>query len=220
MPDLSSLFLVVQIAILIFSIVIHEFSHGAMAYWLGDSTAKYAGRLTLNPIPHIDPIGSILVPLIMAFSGIGIIGWAKPVPYNPYNLRDQKYGPALVGLAGPLSNLVLAVVFGIIIRIAVGQGMAVDSPVLLFFGLIVFFNVLLAVFNLVPIPPLDGSKILFYILPYRMQWLRDALERNGILILALFIFFGFRLIFPVIIYLFVFITGSVELLVSVFRILI
>ncbi len=98
--------------ILIFSIVIHEFAHGWMADYLGDPTARYMGRLTLNPIPHIDPIGSVLLPLLLLISNAGfIIGWAKPVPYNPYNLKDQKNGPAMVGAAGPLSNLLIAFIF-------------------------------------------------------------------------------------------------------------
>ena len=106
-----------QIAILIFSVVIHEVSHGLAAYWLGDSTAKYAGRLTLNPLSHMDLWGSFLIPLLLLFSGSGIIfGWAKPVPYNPYNLRNQKWGPVLVGLAGPFSNVLLALVAGVVLR--------------------------------------------------------------------------------------------------------
>jgi len=110
--------IVLQIAILIVSVVVHEVSHGYVAYLLGDPTAKYAGRLTLNPIKHLDPWGSVIIPLLLVVSGAGIIfGWAKPVPYNPYNLKDQKKGPALVGVAGPLSNLALAIFAGIGMRI-------------------------------------------------------------------------------------------------------
>lgn len=194
--------------ILIFSIVIHEFSHGWMADYLGDPTARYMGRLTLNPIPHIDPIGSVLLPLILLVSNAGfIIGWAKPVPYNPYNLRDQKNGPAFVGAAGPLSNLLIALIFGIIIRIAMSQGMDMNSSVITMFSIIVYYNILLAVFNLVPIPPLDGSKVIFYFLPYSMHYLKESLERNGMILLLLFIFFGFRLIIPIIDFLFALLTG-------------
>lgn len=196
------------ILILIFSIVIHEFAHGWMADTLGDPTARYMGRLTLNPIPHIDLIGSVLLPLFLLISGAGfIVGWAKPVPYNPYNLRDQKNGPALVGAAGPASNLLVALIFGIIIRLLTFQGMPMDSSIVSLMGIIVFFNILLAIFNLVPIPPLDGSKILFYFLPYSMHEAREILERNGILFLFLFIIFGFRLILPIIYFLFSIITG-------------
>ncbi len=197
-----------SIVILIFSIVIHEFAHGWMADYLGDPTARHMGRITLNPIPHIDPIGSILLPLFLLASGAGfIIGWAKPVPYNPYNLRDQKNGPALVGAAGPASNLLIALIFGVLIRVLIFQGIAVDSSIIALLGIIVFYNILLAVFNLVPIPPLDGSKVLFYFLPYSMREAREILERNGILILFLFIFFGFGLIIPLIEFLFHLITG-------------
>lgn len=206
---------VFSFVVLIFSIVIHEFSHGWVANHLGDPTARYMGRLTLNPIPHIDLMGSIIVPFILLISGTGfIIGWAKPVPYNPYNLRDKKNGEMFVALAGPASNLLLALIFGIIIRILLIQGIGIDSSIILFFSVIVFLNILLAIFNLVPIPPLDGSKVLFHFLPYSMRNVRETLERNGMLFLIVFIVFGFKLIIPIMFYLFVLITGSVELLVK------
>jgi Zn-dependent protease len=194
--------------ILIFSIVIHEFSHGWMADYLGDPTARYMGRLTLNPIPHIDPIGSILLPLVLLVSNAGfIIGWAKPVPYNPYNLKDQKNGPAYVGAAGPVSNLLIALIFGITIRLLLIQGIDAGESMITLFSIIVYYNILLAVFNLVPIPPLDGSKVIFYFLPYSMHYLKEVLERNGMLLLFLFIFFGFGLIIPIINILFELFTG-------------
>jgi Zn-dependent protease len=108
--------------IFIYAVIIHEVSHGLAALWLGDPTAKYMGRLTLNPVNHIDPIGSVLVPLVTYLAGGFIFGWAKPVPYNPYNLRDQKYGPALVGVAGPLSNLLMALIFGFFLRVLLVTG--------------------------------------------------------------------------------------------------
>ena len=194
--------------VLIFSIVIHEVSHGWVANHLGDPTARYMGRLTLNPIPHIDLMGSIIVPFILLISGTGfIIGWAKPVPYNPYNLRDKKNGEMFVALAGPASNLLLALIFGIIIRILLIQGIGIDNSIISFFSIIVLYNVLLAVFNLVPIPPLDGSKILFHFLPYSMRNVRETLERNGMLFLIVFIVFGFRLILPIMFFLFNLFTG-------------
>jgi Zn-dependent protease len=197
------------IIVLIFSIVIHEFSHGWVADQLGDPTARYAGRLTLNPIPHIDPLGSVLLPLILLLSGSGfIIGWAKPVPYNPYNLKDQKKGPALVALAGPAVNLLIAVIFGLAIRLMIAQDLPMYSDFITFFSIIVIYNILLAVFNLVPIPPLDGSKILFSVLPYSMRGVQETLERNSMLFLLLFIFFGFSLIQPIILLLFALITGA------------
>lgn len=196
--DLLSVF---PIIILIFSIVIHEVAHGVMANWLGDPTAKYAGRLTLNPIPHIDPIGSVILPLILWMSGSSVLfGWAKPVPYNPYNLRDQKYGSALVSIAGPGSNLLLALMFGILIRILFN--FIPMSPALnIFIGLlsyIVLINIFLAIFNLVPIPPLDGSKILYALLPDSAHRIKMLLEQWGMFILLIFIFYFSGLIMPIV----------------------
>ena len=183
------------IIILIFSIVIHEVSHGTMANYLGDPTAKYAGRLTLNPISHLDPIGSVILPIfliIMAkIMGGGIIfGWAKPVPINPYNFRDQKYGSAKVALAGPASNLALALVFGLALRFL--PILDIHPGLVLMFSYIVWINILLAVFNLLPIPPLDGSHILFTFLPYSMQNIKIFLSQFGLFILLFIIFFLFR----------------------------
>jgi len=180
--------IILPIAILIFSVVIHEVSHGYAAYFLGDPTAKYAGRLTLNPLKHLDPWGSFLVPLFLTISHLGVIfGWAKPVPYNPYNLSNQKYGPALVGLAGPLSNLALALLAGVMIRIMLVIGVE-DG----FFGynilaLLVVINVFLIVFNLLPIPPLDGSKLLFAFLPVS-EYTKAVLEQYGFVFLLLFLY--------------------------------
>ena len=155
-----------EIVILIFSAVIHEYMHGWAANQMGDSTAKDAGRLTLNPIPHIDPIGSVLMPALMILGNFGFVfGWAKPVPFNPYNLRDQKWGPAKVAVAGPLGNLITALFFGLALRFIPSL-----NPIFsLMLGLIVYINLLLMVFNLVPIPPLDGSKVILPLLPYNWQ---------------------------------------------------
>lgn len=196
-----------QIAILLFSVVIHEVSHGAMAYALGDSTAKNEGRLTLNPIPHLDFFGSIVLPLILIISNAGfVIGWAKPVPFNPYNLKNQKYGPAMVGIAGPLSNLLIAIVFGILIRFSYALSLPQAFLEIAFY--IVFLNLVLTVFNLVPIPPLDGSKILFALLPARSIELQITLERYGIFILLLFVFFFSGIIMPIVSFLLRLITGG------------
>ncbi len=204
----SFIILIFQLAILLMSVVIHEFAHGWVAFQLGDSTARHYGRLTLNPIKHLDPIGSVLVPLmIFIFSGgQAIFGWAKPVPFNPYNLRDQRYGEAKVAAAGPGANLLVAMVFGLALRF-------IDSSVLLSGGLvqilslIVILNILLAVFNLIPIPPLDGSKILFSFLPQSMNKLRFFLEHYGMFILLFFIFFAFQWIFPFVFLIFKLIVG-------------
>lgn len=194
-----------QIAILIFSVVIHEVSHGAVAYAMGDSTAKDEGRLTLNPLKHFDPFGSILLPTITYLVGGFIFGWARPVPYNPYNLKNQKYGPGLVGAAGPLSNVLIAVVFGLLIRF--GGALALPVQFLQIALFIVFLNLILAVFNLVPIPPLDGSKVLFVVLPDRARDFELFFERYGLILLLLFIFFLSGIILPIASFLFKFITG-------------
>lgn len=195
------------IAILIMSVVIHEVSHGYVANALGDPTAKYAGRLTLNPISHLDLFGSFLLPVITYLLGGFIFGWAKPVPYNPYNLKDQKWGPALVGIAGPLSNISVAVIFGVIIRFSAAF-LTVASPFLQILTLIIFINLILAVFNLIPIPPLDGSKVLFAFFPYRWHHIQQFLERYGFFILIIFIFSFWSLVIPAVFYLFRIITGA------------
>src|SRR3989344_4497982 len=200
--------LIFQIIILIMSVVIHEVSHGYAAFWLGDSTAKYEGRLTLNPLKHLDPFGSVILPPLLSISGAGfIIGWAKPVPFNPYNLRNQRWGEAIVAAAGPLSNILIALVFGLGLRFAIGSGLITSVPVIQITSVIIFINLLLAVFNLVPIPPLDGSKILFSILPASAGAARNFLERYGFFIVLLFIFFLWDYVAPIIVFLFRLITG-------------
>ncbi|MEI6843508.1 MAG: site-2 protease family protein [bacterium] len=192
------------IIIFIFSVIIHEVSHGYAAYLQGDNTAKFAGRLTLNPIPHIDPLGSIILPGLLALSGSPVVvGWAKPVPFNPYNLRNQRWGEAIVAVAGPLSNIILAIVFGLFLRLNILSSLGG------LFGYIVLINLVLATFNLVPIPPLDGSKILFSILPYRFQKIRNILEQYGTFILIFFVFFLWQFLFPVISLEFKLLTGIV-----------
>ncbi len=200
-----------SIIILIFSIVIHEVSHGYAALALGDKTAQSEGRLTLNPLKHLDPFGSVILPIISYMLGGFIFGWAKPVPYNPYNLRNAKRDPALVAVAGPLSNLGLALIFGLVIRLAPKMGGFLPATFLPNFltisGTIILVNVILAVFNLVPIPPLDGSKILFALFPYRWRHIQNFLESYGMILLLIFIIFLFNLISPIILFLFRLITG-------------
>ncbi len=201
--------LIFSAIVLIMSVVIHEVSHGYAAYLLGDRTARDAGRLTLNPIKHLDFFGSFLIPLATYISGGFIFGWAKPVPYNPYNLKDQKWGPALVGIAGPVSNLIVALIFGLGVRYG-SATMAIYNPVfLLALKYIVAINILLAIFNLIPIPPLDGSKVLFGFLPSRLWSVEQTLERYGFIILIIFILFFFQYIFPVVSFLFKLITGTI-----------
>lgn len=196
--------------IIVPSAIIHEYAHGWMALQLGDPTAKYAGRLTLDPRAHIDKWGTIFLPifLYLVSGGSFMFAYAKPVPYNPYNLKNQKWGPALVGLAGPAANILTAIVFSIFIRL-LGAGAPVWTLSLAsFFSIIVYANILLAVFNLVPIPPLDGSKILFALLPERSYQIREFLERYGLFILIFFIFFAFELIAPLIQWLFRLMVGG------------
>ncbi len=200
--------LIFQLAVLLMSVVIHEFSHGWTAYQLGDSTAKYQGRLTLNPIKHLDFFGSLIVPLaIFIFSGgQAIFGWAKPVPFNPYNLRDQKYGIAKVAAAGPGANILIALIFGLTLRFLPSQ-LLLFSGLVQILSLIVFLNLLLAVFNLIPLPPLDGSKILFAFLPRSLERLRLFLEQYGTFILIFFIFFAFQWILPLVFLIYQIIVG-------------
>ena len=172
-----------------------------MALKLGDTTAKDAGRLTLNPLPHLELFGSFVLPFMLYFisGGAFIFGWAKPVPYNAYNLKNPKLGGGLIAAAGPISNLLVAFLFGLVVRFGAPLlGVIGNELTLVFFHLIIFVNVLLAIFNLVPIPPLDGSKILFALIPARADGLRIFLERYGLVLLMFFIFYGFRLIQPVI----------------------
>lgn len=197
--------LIFSIIVLIFSVIIHEVSHGYAAYAQGDNTAKYAGRLSLNPLKHLEWFGSFILPLMSYMLGGFIIGWAKPVPFNPYNLRNQRWGEALVALAGPVSNICIAVFFALLfhfgILFSLGDGFVEIGL------LIIKVNLVLATFNLIPVPPLDGSKILFSILPYHMRDIRDFLEKNGTFILIFFIFFLWKFMMPVIGWEYTFLTG-------------
>ena len=179
-----------QIAILIISIMAHEVAHGAVAYAFGDPTAKNQGRLTLNPLKHIDIFGSIVLPVILFFSGTGFIfGWAKPVPYNPYNLKNRRVGEFCVAIAGILTNFAIAIIFAIVIRFAVVWNLSQAAINLISY--IIILNITLGVFNLIPVPPLDGSKILFTLVPYRFERHLMALEKYGIYLVIIFIvFFG------------------------------
>ena len=207
MQEINLIDIIFSIGVLIMSIVVHEVSHGYAAFMLGDSTAKYAGRLTLNPIKHLDFFGSFIVPLLSYSLGGVIFGWAKPVPYNPYNLKNQRWGPGLVGVAGPLSNFFIAIIFGLILRFY-SYLTFLPSSFFEIASLIVFINILLAVFNMVPIPPLDGSKVLFAVLPYKWHNIQMFLERYGLILVVFFIFFLFQIILPLVYVLFNVITGA------------
>ncbi len=175
------------IVVLIFSIILHEVAHGYAAQSLGDPTAKLAGRLTLNPVSHIDPIGSILIPAMLVLTHAGIMfGWAKPVPYNPYNLKNQRWGEAIVGAAGVVTNLSIAVLFAGIARFTAGQGMTEFASLA---AVVVLVNLSLGLFNLIPIPPIDGYTILRGVLPYKasmaMARFEDKMRAGGIFTLII-----------------------------------
>ncbi len=187
------------IVALIMSIVLHEMAHGYAANALGDPTARLQGRLSPNPLVHIDPLGSVILPALLFFSGAGFIfGWAKPVPYNPYNLNDQRYGEAKVAAAGPAMNIVLALIFGALLRLA--EPLAFNEAFQALAAYIIFINILLAFFNMLPIPPLDGSKILSALLPFkaamRYQEFVRSIERYGILVLLVVLFLIINIIWP------------------------
>ncbi|HIP50240.1 MAG TPA: site-2 protease family protein [Candidatus Pacebacteria bacterium] len=206
----QAILIVFYIITLVYSIIFHEVSHGVVALWLGDKTAKYSGRLSLEPLRHIDPIGSIILPLFMILTTGFAFGWAKPVPYNPYNLRWPKWGAVVVAFAGPVTNFILAISAAVVasfINISIAQkytivthlmsaqwsslvSVVVGSPLLIAYTIctmIVFWNVLLGTFNLMPIPPLDGSKLVFAIfdIPQRAQMF---LEQWGFFILIFILF--------------------------------
>ncbi|KKT74901.1 MAG: Peptidase M50 [Parcubacteria group bacterium GW2011_GWB1_44_7] len=192
-----------QIAILVMSVVIHEVSHGYAAEILGDPTARLQGRLTLNPLKHLDPVGSIIVPLLTSLSGF-TFGWAKPVPYNPHNLRNQKWGELAVAGAGPLANILLVIIFGLLIRFA-GATFGADFANIA--AVIIVINLVLAIFNLIPVPPLDGSKILWAFLPERFRQARESMERYSFLLVIVVIFTIWQFLSPLIVWLFSLITG-------------
>jgi Zn-dependent protease len=200
--------LIFSLLILLFSVIIHEVSHGYAALALGDRTAEYEGRLTLNPIKHIDPVGTVILPLLMFLLPGGLVfGWAKPVPYNPYNLRNQRWGEAIVAFAGPLSNIILALIFGFLIRFYLVPGGELGSPVGIIAQIIVLVNLTLAVFNLIPIPPLDGSKIISSVLPRGFMKVREYLEQFGFIGVLIFLVFLWQFFAPLIPFLFKLITG-------------
>lgn len=191
-----------------FSVVAHEVAHGYAAYLQGDNTARFQGRLTLNPLKHLEWFGSVILPFLSYLLGGFIIGWAKPVPFNPYNLRNQRWGEAIVAFAGPFTNICIALVFGLLIRFAVLGLFVFPAGFIQIAGSIVFINLILACFNLVPIPPLDGSKILFSFFPNSLASFRSTLETYGTTILIFFIFFFSSALLPVVRFAFQLITGA------------
>ncbi len=198
------------IIILVMSIVIHEVAHGFMAEYFGDKTARFAGRLTLNPLNHLDIFGSIILPIVLYISTKAtghplLFGWAKPVPYNPDNLSNKKWGTMWVALAGILANFSLAIIFGIIIRLTIN--LALPAGFYFITSVIVVVNLALGIFNLVPIPPLDGSKIIFSLLPDSSASFIVTYEQYSLIILLVFIVFLSDYLLPILSFLFHFLTG-------------
>ncbi len=208
MPELTSESLALGLTtyvVLLFSLSVHESAHGWMAHKLGDDTALRDGRVSLNPLVHIDPIGTLLIPMLQIFTGLPFIGWAKPTPYDPSNFRrdvTMRQGHMLVAGAGPVSNLLLAVLFTAAFFVIVRTGIIQEArnPVVVMVGLGIQMNVVLALFNLVPIPPLDGSKVASYGLPGSLGERYDrVVEPYGYMILLVLFMTGIlgRVIGPV-----------------------
>lgn len=188
----------VSIIILIVSVILHEVAHGYMAERLGDPTARLLGRLTLNPIPHIDMVGSILLPILFVLSGSPVVfGYAKPVPYNSRNIRGsvfrERYGGALIAVAGPMVNIFLAIVFGLVIR-----WVPLTPELIQFFLVIVVVNCSLALFNLIPVPPLDGHHILSALLPSSMRQTYEQLYRYSFIMLFIVAFVLWKFVSPLV----------------------
>jgi Zn-dependent protease len=175
-----------MVVVLLFSVIVHEVAHGYVALLNGDPTARMLGRITLNPIPHIDPVGSILLPVLLLLSQSSfLIGWAKPVPVNPLNFRNYRWGEFAVSAAGPVSNLALAAIFSVVLRLGL------ENPgltQLAYYG--VSINLILALFNLIPIPPLDGSHILALVLPRELARFFNYLQPVGFILILILLYTG------------------------------
>jgi len=193
------------IVIILYSVTIHEVSHGLMANSLGDSTAKNLGRLSLNPLKHLDPFGSVLLPFLLYITTGFAFGYAKPVPYNPNNLVDRKYGPVKVAVSGPASNLILALLFGLSLRFMPDVFSSSLVPDL--FAMIVMLNLVLAVFNMFPVPPLDGHWLLMAFLPARFNSFKVYMYKNSFILFPIFLIIFMMFVSPWIYRLFGLITG-------------
>lgn len=184
--DVNIGYIATVIVVILLSMTLHEAMHAFAGYWLGDNTAKNEGRLTLNPLKHIDPILTIALPVILAVIGAPIFGGAKPVPFNPYNVKWGEYGAALVGLAGPLTNLVLSFIFFTLLVIFGNAGEAVTT----FLQLAVVVNLGFFIFNMIPIPPLDGSRVIYAIAPDAVRRFMEVMEQYGIVVIFAVVMLG------------------------------
>lgn len=198
---------IISVIVLIISVILHEMAHGYAAEALGDPTARMAGRLTMNPLVHIDPLGSVVLPALFVLSGSPVVfGWAKPVPFNPANIRGTKwkerYGGALVAAAGPAVNILLVIIFGLLIRFG-----NLDIALTQFFLVVVMVNSALAIFNLIPVPPLDGHHILASVLPYSLRQKYLALYQYSFIFIFIAAFLLWRLVSPLVVVLVRGITG-------------
>lgn len=193
--------------ILMISIIVHEVAHGLMAEREGDPTARVLGRITLNPLKHIDWFGSIILPLALILSSAGfVVGWAKPVPYNPDNLRNGNKSIAKVSIAGVIVNLSIAIFFGLLIRLSLATGQ-INAPFIDIASIIVLVNIVLAMFNSIPLAPLDGFRFLSAILPFRYQGFLRVVEQYSLPLLLLFIVFGWKFVAPLAFLIFTGLTG-------------
>jgi len=190
--------------IIVLSAVFHEYAHGWAAYQLGDSTAKDEGRLTLNPLVHLDPIGTVILPLFLLFTSGMFLGWAKPVPYNPYNLRDLRYGTLKVAAAGPGVNLLIALVIGLILRLFLPIISSYSMVLPSYLGFVVYVNIFLALFNLLPFPPLDGSKIFADLFPNQWKYFMQL----GMMGIFIALFMAFFILSPIANFIFKIIVGQ------------
>ncbi len=206
MQELSGLFTVL---VVLMSVVVHEVAHGYAALRFGDRTALLAGRLTLNPLKHLDPIGSVVLPLLLIFSHAPFpFGWARPVPYNPNNLSDRKWGTIVVAFAGVGANFLLALAFSIVLRASVFLGFLSPSFIM-FVSLIILVNISLGIFNLIPVPPLDGSRIFFALMPSSFRSIEQQLEQYAfpIVLILMVLLWKFDFISPLIHFLYTILTG-------------
>ncbi|MDB5166871.1 MAG: ywhC [Candidatus Saccharibacteria bacterium] len=178
--SIDIVYIAIVLGVILFSMTFHEAMHGFVAYWLGDDTAKAQGRLSLNPIKHIDPFMTIILPIILAVSGLPIFGGAKPVPFNPYNVRFGEWGAALVALAGPLTNFIIAFIsFGVWTLVGMPPVHTIEGQI---FSALVSVNLGFFIFNLIPIPPLDGSRVLYALAPEFIKRGMEVIERYGIVV--------------------------------------